>query len=418
MKKILTLLFTFVITTIGMTETLSLEQCVQQALANNPDLIKSLYALRQSQISTNKAWSSLSPGVSANASTSNSGPVVSEMQDDWNWSMGANVSQQFYNPGMYSRIKLARKQELASKYSLGNQEDQLRYTVENIYFQILSSDTLIGVYLANIKLSDEQIRKMSEMVKVGFKRESDLLISQVQRGSFETQYVREMESLASAKRSLNILMGRDPNIEFEITPVAVEVVDVPDFAAARALMLEKNPSVQRMKNQVDVQKVSLNIAKEAYLPSLSGSYSYSKQNGMMGGPSTSNDNVSLRVSMDIFDGFSKHQSVQQSKLSLQEAQLDYEAYLRDMDEELSNRYKSLETQNKLITIHETSLASARQDYKVVSQQYAAGLSSILDLMDSQVSLLQSETNLLNDLYTRKQIEAIAALILAQLEDLC
>ncbi|HPG41473.1 MAG TPA: TolC family protein [bacterium] len=405
MKKILTLLFTFVMTTIGMTETLSLEQCVQLAMANNPDLKKSEFALRQSEISTNKAWSSLSPGVSANASTSNSGPVVSDMQDDWNWSMGASVSQQFYNPGMYSRIKLARRQELSSKYSLGNQEDQLRYTVENIYFQILSSDTLIGVYLANIKLSDEQIRKMSEMVKVGFRRESDLLKSQVQRGSFETQYVREMESLASAKRSLNILMGRDPNFEFDVTPVAVHQVDVPDFETAYTMMLEKNPSVQRIKNQVDVQKVALNISREAYLPSLSGSYSYNKQNGMMGGPSTSSDNVSLRVSMDIFDGFSKHQNIQQSKLSLQEAQLDYEAYLRDMDEELSNRYKSLETQNKLIAIHETSLASARQDYKVVSQQYAAGLSSILDLMDSQVSLLQSETNLLNDLYTRKQIEA-------------
>ena len=72
---------------------------------------------------------------------------------------------------------------------------------------------------------------------------------------------------------------------------------------------------------------------------------------------------------------------------------------------MSNQYRALETQNQLILIHQTNLASARQDLEVVSQQYDAGFSSILDLMDAQLSVLQSETNLLQDLYTRKQIEA-------------
>ena len=58
-----------------------------------------------------------------------------------------------------------------------------------------------------------------------------------------------------------------------------------------------------------------------------------------------------------------------------------------------------------IDIHHTNLTSSRKDLEVVSEQYAAGLSSILDLMDAQVSVLQSEINLLSDLYARKRIES-------------
>ena len=405
MKTLLTLLFTLSVMFSGLAETLSLDDCLQMALANNPDLRKSRTAFQQSRIQTRQAWSGLSPSVSANASSSNSGPVVSEMEDDWSWSLGGSVNQTFYSPGMYSRISLAKKQQTSSEYSYESLEDQIRASVQNVYYQILVSDTLAGVYRANIHAADEQITKMRLMVELGLKRESDLLKSEVQRGTFEAQLVREQQSLAASKRTLNRLMGREPGIPYDILPLDVQAIDIPNFTSAYAVMLEASPALKRFKTQVDIRKLSLRISKEAYLPSVSGSYSYSQTSGALGGPSMESDQVSLRLSLDLFDGFRKHQNVQVSKLDLQDAQLDFQAALRDADETLRNQYKALDTQNRLIGIHETSLASARKDLEVVTEQYAAGLSSILDLTDAQVSVLESESSLLQDLYARKRIEA-------------
>lgn len=399
------ILILLIMSGVGFGQTLSLDECVKLALRNNPDVQKSEFTLRQSQISTQQAWSALYPGISASASTSNSGPFVSDMQDEWNWNIGGGVSQQFYRPGMYSGISLARERQTLSAYSNLSLKDQIRTSVERLYFEILVSDTTIGVYRANIKLSDEQITKMERMVELGLKRQSDLLKSKVQRGTFEAQLIREMESQASTKRSLNIMMGRDPNSDLSIEPFDVEEISVPDYATAYEMMLEYNPTIKYRKSQIRVQQLSHRISKEAFLPSVSGSYSYSQSNDIYSGSTHDNDQVSLRLSLDIFDGFTKRQNMQSAQLNLDEARLDYEASLRDLDQALSNQYRALETQNQLILIHQTNLASARQDLEVVSQQYDAGFSSILDLMDAQLSVLQSETNLLQDLYTRKQIEA-------------
>jgi outer membrane protein len=387
-------------------ETLNLEKCIQLAMVNNPDVIKSEFTWTRSGIAVNQAWADLTPGASASASASNSGPVVSEMNESWNWSLGGSISQPFYTPGMYSRIGLARTRKTASGYSLASLKDQIRTSVENVYLQILTSDTLIGVYKANIRLADEQIDKMKQMVELGLKRQSDLLKSEVQRGVFQAQLVRETEALASSKRDLNLLMGRQPDLDFEIQPLQVEQIAIPDFETAFELMIKKNPQLKQLNTQIRTQELSLRIAKEAYLPSVSGSYSYSKRNDALSGSSTfESDQISVHLSIDLFDGFTKNRNVQLNHLSLEEARLDYASALRDAEEALMNQYRAIGTQNQLITIHQTNLASAREDLKVVSEQYAAGFSTILDLTDAQVSVFESETSLLQDLYARKRIEA-------------
>jgi outer membrane protein len=407
MKKHIIPAFLFLAFTIPVqTETLSLEQCIRLAMANNPDVIKSEFTWNKSRIAVNQAWADLSPGASASASVSNSGPVVSDMNNIWNWSLGGSISQPFYTPGMYSRIGLARVRETASGYSLASLKDQIRTSVENVYLQILTADTLIGVYKANIRLADEQIDKMKQMVELGLKRQSDLLKSEVQRGVFEAQLVRETETLASSRRSLNLLMGRQPDRDFEIQSLPVEQITIPDFETALAMMIEKNPQLKQLNSQIRAQELTLRIAKEAYLPSVSGSYSVSKRNDALSGSSTfESDQISVHLSIDLFDGFSKNRNVQLNRLSLEEARLDYASALRDVEEALMNQYRAMDTQNQLITIHQTNLASAREDLKVVSEQYAAGFSTILDLTDAQVSVFESETSLLQDLYARKRIEA-------------
>ncbi|MBN2425757.1 MAG: TolC family protein [Calditrichaceae bacterium] len=406
MKKLIILTLTLFISFLNASEWLSVEDCIELAFKNNLNILKNSFYQRQSEIQVNQSWSALYPSLSANASTSNSGPLVSEPANSMNWSINGSLNQSIYRPGMYTGIKLAGERLVASEFSNKTLENEIRASVEKLYFKILASDTLIGVYQANILLSDEQIAKMEQLVELGIRRKSDLLKANVQRGTFQSQLVRERESLASAKRALNILMGREPDIEFNLQHMAVDQISVPDFQAAVDRMIENNPEIKRLKSLIAQQEISLTISKEAYLPSIYGSYSYSRSNAPAGmGNYIENDRVSLNLSIDIFDGFKKSQNIEINQLNLSEAQVNYDARMRELTESLLNQYNTLETQNNLIEIHQTNLVSAREDLAVVSEHYANGLSTVLDLTDAQVAVLESETNLLRDLYTRKQIEA-------------
>jgi outer membrane protein len=405
MRRILTLFFVLSLFRTLSGQPLSLSDCIRLAEQANPDLQKSRISLKQSGISLAQAWTGILPSASANASTSNTGPFASAVSDDWSWSVGGSVSQPFYQPGLYTGIGQARALRNASIHSADAIHAQIAASVEKGFLQILASDTLVGVYRASLALADEQIVKMEQLVSLGLKRQSDLLKQRVQRGTFESQLVRQMESLASSRRSLNVLMGRDPGSVLEILPLAVDSIAVPELDEALALMRRRNPSLLQLESQVSAQKWSLAISREAFLPSLSGTYSYSRRGSAFSGPALESDQVSLMLSLSLFDGFNRIQNMQKSGLNLKEAKLTLDASIRDYKEALLNQYESLATQNRLIAVDRTSLASAQKDFELVSQQYAAGFSTVLDLNDSQVSLLESETNLLSDLYSRKQIEA-------------
>ncbi len=395
-------------------EKLSLDECLQMALKNNPSLKQSGLSVEQAQLSTKQSYSNLYPsiGVSAGAATSDNNLPGSEWQSQWN--VQGSVNQSIYSPGMYSGIRLAKANEKISKISDEDLKFQIRLSVENYYFQILTSYALISVYEDNIRSAAENLEKIKMMYKVGAKTESDVLKADVQKGDFEARLLSELEWLQNYKRSLNTTMGRSPNIDFEIENISAEKVDIPDLEAAKAALLENNREYQALKQSFKSQEILLKIAKEAYLPSLSGYYSYSRSDQWANGADLASNQVGLRASLDLFNGFYKNQSVQKEKLNLEKSQIELEAKQRELTAQLTNLYTSLQTYNNLITIDEKNVESSRRDLELVTARYAVGASTILDQMNAQASLLQSQSNLVKAKYSRKIVEAQIKQLLGQM----
>jgi outer membrane protein len=169
-----------------------------------------------------------------------------------------------------------------------------------------------------------------------------------------------------------------------------------------------------LKQSFKSQEILLKIAKEAYLPSLSGYYSYSRSDQWSNGADLASNQVGLRASLDLFNGFYKNQSVQKEKLNLEKSQIELEAKQRELTAQLTNLYTSLQTYNSLITIDEKNVESSRRDLELVTARYAVGASTILDQMNAQASLLQSQSNLVKAKYSRKIVEAQIKQLLGQM----
>ena len=386
-------------------EVLSLDDCIRLALKNNSDIIQSHYALQRAELSVKRSFSSLFPNISTSASGSSGGPFFSKSSSQWNWSLSGTINKQIYKPALYTGIQLSKVQEDISRLSDEEWVLRVRSLVEKMVCQILTSQILIGVYEENIRLSDEQIRKVRTMVDLGLRRESDLLKSEVQRGTFETKLINEEQNLASLKRELNILMGNPSENEWILIPIESFQVDLPDFESSLQILSESNPTLKAMGRQVRANEISLNMAKEAYLPSVSATYSYSRNEDAFSGDYVDTDQIAVKLSVDIFDGFDKHLNIQQQKIGVDDTRVEFDAVRRELHRALNDQYTALEVQEKLIAILEKTLESAQKDLEVVSQQYAQGFASILDLMDAQVSTLESETDLIKARFARKIIES-------------
>jgi len=396
------------------TEKLTLDQCIQLAFKNNPSLQQSGLSVQQAHLSTKQSYSNLYPtvGVNASTSTSDNNQPGSEWQSQW--SVQGSVDQSIYRPGMYSGIQLSKVNEKISKLSDDDLKTQIRLSVESLYFQILTSYDLISVYHENIQTAAENLEKIKTMYNVGAKTESDVLKAEVQKGDFESLLISEQERLQNYKRSLNTTMGRSSEINFDVKIISAENVEIPELEAAKTMLLEKNREYQTLKQSYKSQEISLRIAKEAYLPSLSGSYSYSRSDRWTNSSPLASNQVSLRASLDLFNGFYKNQSVQKEKLNLEKSQIDLQDKERNLTAQLANLYTSLQTYNDLITIDEKNVESSKRDLELVTARYTVGASTILDQMNSQASLLQSQSDLVKVKYSRKIVEAQIKQLLGQM----
>jgi outer membrane protein len=396
------------------TEKLTLDQCIQLAFKNNPSLQQSGLSVQQAHLSTKQSYSNLYPtvGVNASTSTSDNNQPGSEWQSQW--SVQGSVDQSIYRPGMYSGIQLSKVNEKISKLSDDDLKTQIRLSVESLYFQILTSYDLISVYHENIQTAAENLEKIKTMYNVGAKTESDVLKAEVQKGDFESLLISEQERLQNYKRSLNTTMGRSSEINFDVKIISAENVEIPELEAAKTMLLEKNREYQTLKQNYKSQEISLRIAKEAYLPSLSGAYSYSRSDRWTNSSPLASNQVSLRASLDLFNGFYKNQSVQKEKLNLEKSQIDLQDKERNLTAQLANLYTSLQTYNDLITIDEKNVESSKRDLELVTARYTVGASTILDQMNSQASLLQSQSDLVKVKYSRKIVEAQIKQLLGQM----
>lgn len=420
MKSTIRVILVFALVTAAQTfaqeakQELSLDQCVQMALKNNPSLLQSSLSVEQAHLSKKQTYSNLFPsiGVSAGASTSDNNQPGTEWQSQW--SVQGSVDQSLYRPGMYSNIQLAKVSEKISAISNEDLKSQIQLNVENLYFQILTSYALISVYEDNIRSAAKNLEKIRTMYKLGAKTESDVLKAEVQKGDFEALLLAELERLQNYKRSLNIAMGRSPNIDFEVERISADEMDIPDLNAATAILLEHNREYLALKQTYRSQQIALKIAKEAYLPSLSGYYSYSQSGRWANNDPLVSNQIGLRASLDLFNGFNKNLTVQKEKLNLEKAQIELEAKERELTAQLTNLYTSLQTYNNLIAIDEKNVESSKRDLELVTARYAVGASTILDQMNAQASLLQSQSNLVKVKYSRKILESQIKQLLGQL----
>jgi len=406
MKKIFSLCLLILIMTplLQAESVLTLEACQELAFKANANLLQSRLDAEKTGLTVKQSYSELYPSVSGrlSASTSrsdNAGVTV----DNSGYTLSGTINQNIYYPGLFSALKAAKFSEEIAGLNLNEAKQVLKSSIINLYFSILASDELIAVYRENIRFAEENLKRVRAMYELGSRTESDLLKIEVQKGQFETQLLTEEQRNGSLRRQLNILLGRNPLDAVILQPIEPEIAELPGIEEARKLMIESNPSLLALKKQIEIQKINIKVKRENYLPTVSGNYTYSYRDDDTGALKSSS--VGLSASIALFNGFSRSTEKQKAEIDLKRLELQWESLVKDYLSNLEGLYSTLETYRKMENIHEISRRSAQRDYELVTRQLEIGSGTILDQLDAQLSVLSSESRLVETRYNTKITEA-------------
>jgi outer membrane protein TolC len=379
-------------------EVLTLEECIDLACSGNTSIRSKQLSADIAASRSRESFSPLMPHISVSSGLGSG--------DAGGWEPHANVGLSagltLYTPGLYSGIRSSKINRDIQEISVIGAENDVISQVCQIYYKLLGTRKMIKVYEANIELAEENLRKTRSMYQQRVVTESDVLKSEAQKGDFESQLLLQKQLYLNYQRTMNVLFNRDVNTVFQVADVDVDTIDIPAFDVALDLMLKQNPDYEALRLQEEISKILLQSSKEAYLPSLTGSYSYTNQFDPLIDPANS---VHLTASWTLFNGLSRREQVQQRKLQLEQTRIDIAGTTRVLEQQLRDLYTQFDTYTSMIDINKRRLQSARRDFEIVNQQYQIGRVTILDRMQAQISVLSAESTLLEAQYSRKIVES-------------
>ena len=338
------------------------------------------------------------------------------------FSAGIAVNQVIYDGGRsWNQIKQARTNLDIAKYNQRATKTQVIEKVIRSYYGLLQAQKLLDVSEKNLEMSLQQVSLVKKQFDLGVVKRTDLLKAEVAQGQARVDMLNKKTNLQNARRILFNDMGLQ-DFGQEITAIEKEwqAPQIPSSAELLRILKSQNPNLLISKSRIDLGNLSYQLIRGLRLPSFNSNINYSA-NGQTSNElvdAFTNDwnlGINLSVSMPIYVGNSLSLQQQQAALSKQQAEYSHTLLLNDLRVQAELIRETLSNYAEIIPLNQSVVASAEEDLKLVRERYSLGSATILEVLDAQVSLIRSNSNLINAIHDARVQEASLKAVLGTLD---
>jgi len=416
---------------------ITLAEALRLARDNNPAMVQAQQNIRVANMATLQAWGAYLPSINGSGSASRNSsqrvnqfgiPQSSSSTDNSSFGLSANLNL-FTGFQRGANRRAAEANADLNQAALVGQDYATALATKQAFFNALATQELVGVAESNLRRSDEQLKLISEKLRLGATTRADSLSASVDHGNAQLQLIQAQANALTAQANLARAAGVEGMVA-AVPDTTLEVrVPVLDTATLRSEALGGAPAVVEAQAGVTAARASLAASHAPLMPTLSlgarqtwaGAqlpWAAAPLNRVISAGDTSfvrsprytgTWSVSLSLSYPIFNGFQREAGIVQADANLVSSQ----AKLRDarlaLDANLTQAITALEAAGSQIDVARTSVAAAQENLRMQRERYRLGASTIVDLLTAETSLNQAEVTLVqaryNYLVARAQIEA-------------
>ncbi len=403
-------------------ESLTLRECVEQALRYNPQVQRSARQLAQSELQTRQAASSLLPSVSLSGSFSRYTSVspqrllnpatnqIVEGSATANTSMsyysGLSVSQPLFNRAITSLYSQAVASEEISRATTDLQQQQTILQVYQAYYGLLRAERNMEVAKADLENSRELLRQVNTLHTLGNRARVDVLRQESAVAQSEQRLISAGNDRARGMAELNYLMGHSPIGDLSIVDDLGYEPQQTQVESALEMALREHPSLRQAVLGITVAETGLQSAKAARVPSmnLSGNYSWRGTSYTDFTDAFSKDytwSVGVGLYVPIFDRFQTKMNIQRARIDLDGARADREAAALGIERDVHAAVLDLQESEQMLLTARRAVALSREARRLSDVRYRLGAGSLLEVNASQYDLVNAQYQEVQALFTLK-----------------
>jgi outer membrane protein TolC len=402
-------------------ESLSIEQAVSAALANNPglkaadSLVEAADAgvLRSAsgflpKVTLSETWSRTDSPLMALGTKLNreiitpadfDPSVMNDPQAISNYTTRLAVVQPVFNGG---KVYIGRKQaSLAKEASVQDRERTKQETVYNVvkaYYGLLLAKEFHKVALQSLETSEANVKLAEARYKAGAVLQSDLLRAKVQLAEVREMLTRSGNSERLATASLNFAMGVPQGAEYEIAGALSTREVKTDMHAAIGEAASKRPDLLSMELNRKNAETSVTVARADYLPSLNVMGQVDWNSDRPAGDDAKSWAVMAMLQWNLFDGLVTRSRVKEALATSSRMKLLEEQTRSEIQLQVRQAYYNLTASLDRIAASASSVQEADESLRIVQKRYETGMTTFVDVLGAENSLIRARSNALQALY--------------------
>ena len=409
---------------------LLLSDCISLALKQNPKIRNAQRQISVAGSGVTSARSTILPSLSGSASTLriNQGPrtflqdvpvgrdslgriiyqqkeIVQNGYQRNSYNLGFSLNQILYDGGKWwNRIRQAKATYRSQEWNYRATRQDIILQVTQRYFELLKALQLQEVYNKSLESNREQYHKTQAMYEVGSVAQVDVYRAKVNLGQAQIKAINQKNQVLIAKSNLNVVLGRRPNLPLDIAQVEVPLEDFTGtLEDAKHIAVGHNPVLHSLEQQISANHFAIKVARGDYLPTISAQARYSRFNTLLdrvysGWDKNYGWNMSLSVSWNFFNGFQREANLERQNLNYLISEENFRDQQRQLFQQVEQAYLNLQAYKQIFKINDENVKAAREDLRLAKERYRVGSGTLLEVIDAQVALTQSEATLVSTKY--------------------
>lgn len=417
--------------------TLTLDQTVELALAQNPELRIAEKELARANAGVGEAFSVLLPQLDGYANFQHNweiqtsripnfikpmlGPlagVIPEIEQMPDYvdiafglenmlNFGATVRQPlFLGGGGLAGVRSAKAAHRAAEHNLALERQSLIFRAAGAFYACITAQELVEVREEALAEARANFDVVDKKYRVGAASGFDRMRAEVEVANLEPEVIAARNNYQSALTALRTLLGMEPGTGVEISGDLVYTEDgLGDLALLELeeLALVQRPEIKALAEQKNMVRQGVAIARSEFLPKLyfQTDYSYLAMRNDLDFRAEDFSKgffSSLTLQIPLFHGLRSNWQYQKARLSAKIME-DAEKQLRDrIIGEVEIAYNTFrEAKQKFLSAGKT-VEMAAEALRLANLMYEEGASTQLDVLNSRLALTRARMSYATTLF--------------------
>jgi outer membrane protein TolC len=323
----------------------------------------------------------------------------------------ARADYEVFSLRKFSELGRTRAEVASAEAGELEQRFQAALETESSYYDVLVNQELTRVSAERVSRAREGLGIARARVASGAAVPTDSLQLVLELTRAEVDVLRQQNALRTAQLELGRRVGAAAAVD--AAPLdTIPAPDLPiDLPQALSLALDQGPQYRAARADERAADAALKSQKSDYLPSLGIGALHQRYDTEIFPGAANVTSVTFSLSVPIWNNGLREIEVSRARVARDVARTIREDLERVVRRDVSSAFDTYQTSRAAVRLAGIGVQVGRENYRMQEMRYRAGASTILDLLDAQVSLAEAEADLVEARYeTRLALARLEAML--------